>query len=50
MVRTAAVTTRSAPKGALETGLGELAARLRLVIARTARRLRQEAGTELVQR
>ena len=27
--------------------LGELAARLRLVITRTARRLRQEAGTEL---
>lgn len=30
-----------------EEGLGELAARLRLVITRTARRLRQEAGTEL---
>jgi DNA-binding MarR family transcriptional regulator len=30
-----------------DDGLGELAARLRLVITRTARRLRQEAGTEL---
>ena len=36
-------TVRRAP----DTGLGELAARLRLVIARTARRLRQEAGAEL---
>jgi len=30
-----------------ETDLGELAARLRLAITRTARRLRQEAGTDL---
>jgi DNA-binding MarR family transcriptional regulator len=30
-----------------EVKVAELAARLRLVIARTARRLRQEAGTEL---
>ena len=30
-----------------DAGPGELAARLRLVITRTARRLRQEAGTEL---
>ena len=35
--------TETAP----EAGLGELAARLRLVITRTARRLRQEAGTDL---
>ena len=35
--------TRSAP----DARPGELAARLRLVITRTARRLRQEAGTEL---
>jgi len=32
---------------ALQTDLGELAARLRLAITRTARRLRQEAGTDL---
>jgi DNA-binding MarR family transcriptional regulator len=31
----------------LQTDLGELAARLRLAITRTARRLRQEAGTDL---
>ena len=30
-----------------ETDLGELAARLRLAITRTARRLRQESGTDL---
>ena len=42
-----AVITRSAPKGTTDAGPGELAARLRLVITRTARRLRQEAGTEL---
>src|SRR5688500_14616421 len=47
MVRTSTVVSRSVPKGSPDTGLGELAARLRLVIARTARRLRQEAGTEL---
>jgi DNA-binding MarR family transcriptional regulator len=35
------------PGTAPEAGLGELAARLRLVITRTARRLRQEAGTDL---
>ena len=40
-------TTRSPGAVAPDTGLGELAARLRLVIARTARRLRQDAGTEL---
>jgi len=39
--------TRSAPKGTTDAGPGELAARLRLVITRTARRLRQEAGTDL---
>ncbi len=39
--------TRSAPKATLDAGPGELAARLRLVITRSARRLRQEAGTEL---
>ncbi|MGH2965968.1 MAG: MarR family transcriptional regulator [Solirubrobacterales bacterium] len=32
---------------ASQTDLGELAARLRLAITRTARRLRQEAGTDL---
>ncbi len=32
---------------AAEAGLSELAARLRLAITRTARRLRQEAGTDL---
>jgi DNA-binding MarR family transcriptional regulator len=55
MVRTSAVIAPSAPRGArrshtqrtTDARLGELAARLRLVIARTARRLRQEAGTEL---
>jgi DNA-binding MarR family transcriptional regulator len=47
MVRDSAVITRSAPKAAPDAGAGELAARLRLVITRTARRLRQEAGTEL---
>jgi DNA-binding MarR family transcriptional regulator len=31
----------------MTTDLGELAARLRLAITRTARRLRQEAGTDL---
>lgn len=41
------VATRSASERAPDAGLGELAARLRLVITRTARRLRQEAGTEL---
>lgn len=38
---------RSTPRVASDARLGELAARLRLVIARTARRLRQEAGAEL---
>jgi len=41
------VITGSAPSGTLDAPPGELAARLRLVITRTARRLRQEAGTEL---
>jgi DNA-binding MarR family transcriptional regulator len=41
------VSTRSASTGTLDADLGELAARLRLVITRTARRLRQEAGTDL---
>jgi len=45
-------TTFRAPPGATgapaaEPDLGELAARLRLAITRTARRLRQEAGTDL---
>ena len=39
--------SRSAPRGVSDERLGELAARLRLAITRTARRLRQEAGTEL---
>jgi DNA-binding MarR family transcriptional regulator len=43
MARTSVVVTPSAP----DARPGELAARLRLVITRTARRLRQEAGTEL---
>jgi DNA-binding MarR family transcriptional regulator len=47
MVSAAAVVTRSAPKATPDAGPGELASRLRLVITRTARRLRQEAGTEL---
>jgi DNA-binding MarR family transcriptional regulator len=47
MVRTSAVIARAAPKGTSYARLGEVAARLRLVITRTARRLRQEAGTEL---
>lgn len=38
----AATVAETAPEG-----LGELAARLRLAITRTARRLRQEAGTDL---
>jgi DNA-binding MarR family transcriptional regulator len=41
------VITRPAPKATPDAGPGELPARLRLVITRTARRLRQEAGTEL---
>jgi DNA-binding MarR family transcriptional regulator len=41
------VSARSASTGTLDPDLGELAARLRLVITRTARRLRQEAGTDL---
>jgi DNA-binding MarR family transcriptional regulator len=39
--------SRSNPLVAHDAHVGELAARLRLVITRTARRLRQEAGTEL---
>jgi DNA-binding MarR family transcriptional regulator len=39
--------TTSARSAAHPTDLGELSARLRLAIARTARRLRQEAGTDL---
>ena len=39
--------SRSAPRAVSDDRLGELAARLRLAITRTARRLRQEAGTEL---
>ena len=38
---------RSAPTGTPDARPGELPARLRLVITRMARRLRQEAGTEL---
>jgi len=47
MASASAVITRSATKATPDAGPGELAARLRLVITRTARRLRQEAGTEL---
>ena len=49
MAKTSVLATRPVPKakGPSDARLGELAARLRLVIARTARRLRQEAGTEL---
>jgi DNA-binding MarR family transcriptional regulator len=47
MAKTSAMITRSAPRGTPDARPGELAARLRLVITRTARRLRQEAGTEL---
>jgi DNA-binding MarR family transcriptional regulator len=47
VAKTSAVITRSAADGTPDARLGELAARLRLVITRTARRLRQEAGTEL---
>ena len=47
MASASAVVTRSAPKATPDAGPGELASRLRLVITRTARRLRQEAGTEL---
>ena len=47
MVRTSAAITRAAPGATPDASHGELAARLRLVITRTARRLRQEAGTEL---
>jgi DNA-binding MarR family transcriptional regulator len=39
--------TTSARAATAPTDLGELSARLRLAIARTARRLRQEAGTDL---
>jgi DNA-binding MarR family transcriptional regulator len=39
--------TTSARTATQSTDLGELSARLRLAIARTARRLRQEAGTDL---
>ena len=38
-------TTTTKPRGSANAG--ELSARLRLAIARTARRLRQEAGTDL---
>ena len=47
MLRTSATISPSAPRGVSDAQLGELAARLRLAITRTARRLRQEAGTEL---
>ena len=47
MARTSAVLPRSAPTGTPDARPGELPARLRLVITRMARRLRQEAGTEL---
>jgi DNA-binding MarR family transcriptional regulator len=39
--------TTSARTATQSADLGELSARLRLAIARTARRLRQEAGTDL---
>ena len=47
MANASAVITSSATRATPDAGPGELAARLRLVITRTARRLRQEAGTEL---
>ncbi len=47
MASASAVITNSATRATPDAGPGELAARLRLVITRTARRLRQEAGTEL---
>jgi DNA-binding MarR family transcriptional regulator len=47
VARTSAIITRTAPEETPDARLGELAARLRLVITRTARRLRQEAGIEL---
>jgi DNA-binding MarR family transcriptional regulator len=42
-----ATPSRPSASASPETDLGELAARLRLAITRTARRLRQEAGTDL---
>jgi DNA-binding MarR family transcriptional regulator len=47
MARTTGVIGRPAARGTGDVRLGEVAARLRLVITRMARRLRQEAGTEL---
>jgi DNA-binding MarR family transcriptional regulator len=47
MARTSTVLAHSAPRGTPDARPGELPARLRLVITRTARRLRQEAGTGL---
>jgi DNA-binding MarR family transcriptional regulator len=47
MATTSAATAAGSVAPAPETDLGELAARLRLAITRTARRLRQEAGTDL---
>jgi DNA-binding MarR family transcriptional regulator len=42
-----ATPSRGATTAVADPDLGELAARLRLAITRTARRLRQEAGTDL---
>src|SRR5881392_2980197 len=47
MVTSSSKVVGSIAEAAPEAGLGELAARLRLVITRTARRLRQEAGSDL---
>jgi DNA-binding MarR family transcriptional regulator len=47
MATTSAASGAGTAAPAPETDLGELAARLRLAITRTARRLRQEAGTDL---
>jgi DNA-binding MarR family transcriptional regulator len=47
MATTSAAADAGTAATAPETDLGELAARLRLAITRTARRLRQEAGTDL---
>jgi len=47
MVTTSERVRPPASKEGPDDGLGELASRMRLVITRTARRLRQEAGTDL---
>jgi DNA-binding MarR family transcriptional regulator len=47
MATISSTSARAIPETAPEVDVGELAARLRLAITRTARRLRQEAGTDL---